>query len=195
MVLWPIRYSFNLAIYVRARLCYFILLLADWYRVLLFAIVVLIELELCNIGLQGTMVTQMTRTVPNTRVFKIAMNKEEGQGESADEVVHYIEHDADYVSEIRHSSPHGVDLVLDCQYEDNFNRDFNLLRPLGKYILFGTQAAINRGFFDSARSVRLNDRYRCPCLNFFFFAVVGTRKNFSSETLRGEQEHLRLQLA
>ena len=118
----------------------------------------------------------MTRTVPNTRVFKIAMNKEEGQGESADEVVHYIEHDADYVSEIRHSSPHGVDLVLDCQYEDNFNRDFNLLRPLGKYILFGTQAAINRGFFDSARSVRLNDRYRCPCLNFFFLQWWGQEK-------------------
>lgn len=125
------------------------------------------------------MVTQMVRSVPQTRVFKIAMNKEEGQGESADEVVHYIEHDADYVSEIRHSSPHGVDLVLDCQYEDNFNRDFNLLRPLGKYILFGTQAALNRGFFDSARSVS------CSLSLFFFlirqsdsttcFVVVGSR--------------------
>lgn len=100
----------------------------------------------------GTMVTQMVRTVPNTRLFKIAINKEEGSGESADQVVHYIEHDADYVSEIRHSLPRGVDLVLDCQYEDNFQRDFDLLRPMGKYILFGTQAAINRGFFDSARS-------------------------------------------
>ncbi|XP_057378830.1 synaptic vesicle membrane protein VAT-1 homolog-like [Daphnia carinata] len=102
----------------------------------------------------GTMVTQMARSVPNTRIFKIAMNREEGGlgGESADEVVHYIEHDADYVSEIRHSSPHGVDLVLDCQYHNNFQRDFNLLRPMGKYVLFGTHAAINRGFFDSARS-------------------------------------------
>ncbi|XP_046444248.1 synaptic vesicle membrane protein VAT-1 homolog-like [Daphnia pulex] len=100
----------------------------------------------------GTMVTQMVRTVPNTRIFKIAMNKEEVQGESADRIVNYIDHDADYVTEIRHSSPHGVDLVLDCQYEDNFQRDFNLLRPMGKYILFGTQAAINRGFLDSARS-------------------------------------------
>ena len=99
--------------------------------------------------------TQMTRNVPNTRIFKIAANKE-GQGETFDEVVHLIEHDADYVSEIRHTSPHGVDLVLDCQYEDNFNRDFNLLRPLGRYILFGTQSAVNRGFFDSARSVSTN---------------------------------------
>jgi NADPH:quinone reductase-like Zn-dependent oxidoreductase len=102
------------------------------------------------------MVTQMVRTVPNTRIFKIAMNKEEVQGESADQIVNYIDHDADYVTEIRHSSPHGVDLVLDCQYEDNFQRDFNLLRPMGKYILFGTQAAINRGFLDSARSVSRN---------------------------------------
>jgi NADPH:quinone reductase-like Zn-dependent oxidoreductase len=144
------------------------------------------------------MVTQMVRTVPNTRLFKIAINKEEGSGESADQVVHYIEHDADYVSEIRHSLPRGVDLVLDCQYEDNFQRDFDLLRPMGKYILFGTQAAINRGFFDSARSVSciyitnfITDVSECT----FMFAVVGPRKNFPFETIRGQQEHLWFQLA
>jgi NADPH:quinone reductase-like Zn-dependent oxidoreductase len=100
------------------------------------------------------MVTQMVNTVPDTILFKIAMENE-GQIKFSDQKVHYIDHDSDYVTEIRHSSPHGVDLVLDCQYEDNFLRDFNLLRPLGKYVLFGTQAVVNRGFFESARTVSL----------------------------------------
>jgi NADPH:quinone reductase-like Zn-dependent oxidoreductase len=99
----------------------------------------------------GSMVTQMVNTVPDTILFKIAMENE-GQIKFSDQKVHYIDHDSDYVTEIRHSSPHGVDLVLDCQYEDNFLRDFNLLRPLGKYVLFGTQAVVNRGFFESART-------------------------------------------
>jgi NADPH:quinone reductase-like Zn-dependent oxidoreductase len=98
------------------------------------------------------MVTQMVRTVPETILFKIAMENE-GQIKFTNQNVHYIDHDSDYVTEIRHSSPHGVDLVLDCQYEDNFLRDLNLLRPMGKYVLFGTQAAVHRGFFDSARTV------------------------------------------
>jgi hypothetical protein len=118
----------------------------------------------------------MCSSVPNVRLFKIATNPlEENLPESA---VYYIEHDADYVSEIRHFSPLGVDLVLDCQvntyyairllflnwlrsftnfqYEDNFSNDFNLLKPMGRYILFGTQTSVTgegRGFFQSAKSV------------------------------------------
>lgn len=99
------------------------------------------------------MVAQMVHSVPNVRLFKIAANpKEENETESW---VHYIDRDADYVSEVRHISPHGVDLVLDCEYEDNFNRDLHLLRPMGRYVLFGTHATVlgERGFFETARSV------------------------------------------
>lgn len=99
---------------------------------------------------------QMLRHVPGARLFKIALPQEEGAGETLDEMVHFIDRDADYVSEVRHVSPHGVDLVLDCQYEDNFSRDFNLLRPMGKYVLFGTHAAFNEGhggFLEAAKSV------------------------------------------
>ncbi|KZS11912.1 Synaptic vesicle membrane VAT-1-like protein [Daphnia magna] len=113
----------------------------------------------------GNMVTQMASTVPDTRIFKIASEKEEGQILTSDQFVHYIGHDSDYVSEIRHSSPHGVDLVLDCQYEDNFHRDFNLLRPMGRYVIFGTQAVINRGFFDAAKSV--SGVIKVHCRKFF----------------------------
>lgn len=100
--------------------------------------------------------TQMAHTMPNTRIFKISMDKTgKKHEESLDHAVHYIEHDTDYVSEIRNNSPKGIDLILDCQYSvDNFHRDFNLLSPMGKYVLFGTQSLnFNNGFFNTARSV------------------------------------------
>lgn len=99
------------------------------------------------------MVTQMARTVPYTRIFKIAMDNEERQSESADKTVHKIVHDADYVSEIRQNSPNGVDLVLDWHYDDNFQRDFNLLRPMGKYVLFGDKTSFFQKIFEMAKSV------------------------------------------
>lgn len=101
------------------------------------------------------MVTQMARTVPYTRIFKIAMDNEERQSESADKTVHKIVHDADYVSEIRQNSPNGVDLVLDWHYDDNFQRDFNLLRPMGKYVLFGDKTSFFQKIFEMAKSVSL----------------------------------------
>ena len=59
------------------------------------------------------MVAQMCKSGPNVRLFKIATNPlEENQPESS---VQYIDRDVDYRSEIRHFSPLGVDLVLDCQ--------------------------------------------------------------------------------
>ena len=34
-------------------------------------------------------------------------------------------------------SPEGVDLVLDCLCGEDTNRGISLLKPLGKYILYG----------------------------------------------------------
>ncbi|KAK4035756.1 hypothetical protein OUZ56_027840 [Daphnia magna] len=106
-----------------------------------------------------TMVTQMARTVPYTRIFKIAMDNEERQSESADKTVHKIVHDADYVSEIRQNSPNGVDLVLDWHYDDNFQRDFNLLRPMGKYVLFGDKTSFFQKIFEMAKSWVGQDKF------------------------------------
>lgn len=99
------------------------------------------------------MIAQMCRSVDNVRIFKIVTNpKEEAEW---DRNTHFIARDSDYITEIRHISPHGVDLVLDCEYENNFERDLHFLRPMGRYILFGTHSVITgegRGFFESAKS-------------------------------------------
>lgn len=99
----------------------------------------------------------MLRNVPNARLFKIALTDEEF-GESSGEMIHHIDRDADYVSEVRRVSPRGVDLILDCQHESNFNRDFDLLKPMGKYVLYGTYAAFSegRGLLGAAKSVRFS---------------------------------------
>ena len=34
-------------------------------------------------------------------------------------------------------SPEGIDLVLDCLCGEDTNRGINLLKPLGKYVLYG----------------------------------------------------------
>jgi NADPH:quinone reductase-like Zn-dependent oxidoreductase len=148
----------------------------------------------------------MARTVPNTRIFKITAERMDGKHvESSDHAVHYIERDTDYVSEIRNSYPHGVDLVLDGLHESNFHRDFNLLSPMGKYVLFGNRTT-NGGLFDTAKSVsRIKYNYFCylayqflKIKNLLFsilFAVVGAGKSNAIETLRGEQECLWLQPA
>ena len=99
------------------------------------------------------MVSQMAKTVDEVQLFNIATGPHEDC--PSDSIVHYIERGVDYASEIRHVSPQGVDLVLDCQCEDNFHKDYNLLKPLGKYILYGTQSAVtgeSRGFFGAARA-------------------------------------------
>ena len=151
----------------------------------------------------------MVRTMPKTRIFKISMDKTgKKHQESLDHAVHYIEHDTDYVSEIRNNSPKGVDLILDCQYSvDSFHRDFNLLSPMGKYVLFGTQSLnFNNGFFNTARSVSTMFLFKIfsqtPVSRFSiskswnsFIAVVGSGKYLPFETLRGQQEHLWLQPA
>lgn len=34
-------------------------------------------------------------------------------------------------------APEGVDLVLDCLCGDDSNKGYNLLKPMGRYVLFG----------------------------------------------------------
>jgi NADPH:quinone reductase-like Zn-dependent oxidoreductase len=53
-------------------------------------------------------------------------------------------------------SPEGVDIILDCLCGDDCNRGYGLLKPMGKYILFGSSNVVTgetKSFFSVARSV------------------------------------------
>lgn len=56
-------------------------------------------------------------------------------------------------------SSDGVDIILDCLCGDDCNRGYGLLKPMGKYILFGSSNVVTgetKSFFSVARSVRFN---------------------------------------
>lgn len=55
-------------------------------------------------------------------------------------------------------SPEGVDIVLDCLCGEDCNRGYGLLKPMGKYVLFGSSNVVTgetKSFFSVARSVGL----------------------------------------
>lgn len=54
-------------------------------------------------------------------------------------------------------SPEGVDIVLDCLCGEECNKGYALLKPMGKYILYGSSNVVTgetKSFFSAARSVR-----------------------------------------
>ncbi|KAI1285203.1 Synaptic vesicle membrane protein VAT-1 -like protein-like [Halotydeus destructor] len=83
----------------------------------------------------GQAVAQLAKTVPNVTVIGTASaSKHDSIKES---VNHLIDNSVDYVQEVKKISPEGVDLVLDCLCGDEANKGFNLLKPMGRYILYG----------------------------------------------------------
>lgn len=55
-------------------------------------------------------------------------------------------------------APEGVDYILDCLCGDDCNRGYGLLKPMGKYILFGSANVVTgetKSFFTAARSVSI----------------------------------------
>jgi NADPH:quinone reductase-like Zn-dependent oxidoreductase len=50
----------------------------------------------------------------------------------------------------------GVDIVLDCLCGEDCNRGYSLLKPMGKYLLYGSSNVVTgetKSFFSVARSV------------------------------------------
>lgn len=105
------------------------------------------------------MVTQMAHTVSDITMIPIGLalkaNEEPHVGD------HYLERDEDYVSEVRHISPMGVDIVLDSQCGENFNKDYHLLKPMGKFILYGTQNPVTGETYRSFGNTHWVSRIFC----------------------------------
>lgn len=54
----------------------------------------------------------------------------------------------------------GVDIVMDCLCGEECNRGYGLLKPMGKYILYGSSNVVTgetKSFFSVARSVSANN--------------------------------------
>ncbi|XP_042528192.1 synaptic vesicle membrane protein VAT-1 homolog [Dipodomys spectabilis] len=86
----------------------------------------------------GMAAGQLCRTVENVTVFGTASaSKHEMLKENG--VTHPIDyHTTDYVDEIKKISPKGVDIVMDPLGGSDTAKGYNLLKPMGKVVTYGT---------------------------------------------------------
>ncbi|XP_069809188.1 synaptic vesicle membrane protein VAT-1 homolog [Dendropsophus ebraccatus] len=85
----------------------------------------------------GTAAIQLCKTVKDVTIFGTASgSKHEALKESG--VTHPIDYrTSDYVDEVRKISPKGVDIVLDPLGGSDTCKGYNLLKPMGKLVIFG----------------------------------------------------------
>ncbi|KAM7387317.1 hypothetical protein PAMA_009778 [Pampus argenteus] len=86
----------------------------------------------------GIAATQLCKTVKDVTVFGTASaSKHETISEGG--VTHPIDYRTkDYVEEVRKISPKGLDIILDPLGGSDTHKAYNLLKPMGKLITYGT---------------------------------------------------------
>lgn len=101
----------------------------------------------------GHAVAQLCKTVTDvTLIGTASKNKHESL---TNLVTHLLDHSSDYVQEVNKISPDGVDLVLDCLCGEDCKKGYSLLKPLGRYVLYGTSCIVageTKSFFSFAKS-------------------------------------------
>ncbi|KFM66812.1 Synaptic vesicle membrane protein VAT-1-like protein, partial [Stegodyphus mimosarum] len=101
----------------------------------------------------GLAVAQLIKTIPNvTLIGTASKHKHEA---IKNHFSHLIEHGIDYVQEVKKIASGGVDVVLDCLCGEDANKGYNLLKPMGRYILYGNSNVVTgetKSIFSVAKS-------------------------------------------
>ncbi|CAH0724350.1 unnamed protein product, partial [Brenthis ino] len=104
----------------------------------------------------GQAVAQLAKTVDGVTVFGVcSKSKHEALKANNNNIDHLLERGSDYTSEVRKITPDGVDIVLDCLCGEECNRGYSLLKPMGRYILYGSSNIVTgetKSFFSAARA-------------------------------------------
>lgn len=103
----------------------------------------------------GQAICQLCRTVKDVTVIGICSKSKHEALKATGLVDHLLERGSDYSNEIRKISTEGVDIVLDSLCGEECNRGYGLLKPMGKYILYGSSNVVTgetKSFFSVARS-------------------------------------------
>lgn len=102
----------------------------------------------------GQAIVQLARTIPNVTIFGVC-SKSKHEALAATGLIDHLIDRADYVNEVRKITTEGVDVVMDCLCGEECNRGYGLLKPMGKYILYGSSNVVTgetKSFFSVARS-------------------------------------------
>ncbi|XP_022082199.1 synaptic vesicle membrane protein VAT-1 homolog-like isoform X2 [Acanthaster planci] len=102
----------------------------------------------------GIAVAQLCKMVDEIKIFGTAST---GKHEVIkDKFDHLFDRSAcDYVEAIKKLEPKGIDIVLDCLCGEDTNKGYDLLKPMGKYVLYGIANVVTgetRSFFSYART-------------------------------------------
>jgi len=101
----------------------------------------------------GQALAQLCKTVKNVTVIGTASKAKHEQ--LKDICQHLIEREACYVTQVKKIAEDGVDLVLDCTCGEDVNKGYALLKPMGRYILYGTSFFVSgetKNLFTFAKS-------------------------------------------
>lgn len=101
----------------------------------------------------GHAVAQLCKTVPDVTLIGTASKNKHDSLTSL--VTNLLDHSSDYVQEVNKIAPDGVDLVLDCLCGEDCKKGYSLLKPLGRYVLYGTSCIVageTKSFFSFAKS-------------------------------------------
>lgn len=102
----------------------------------------------------GQAIVQLARTIPNVTIFGVC-SKSKHEALAATGLIDHLIDRSDYVNEVRKITTEGVDVVMDCLCGEECNRGYGLLKPMGKYILYGSSNVVTgetKSFFSVARS-------------------------------------------
>ncbi|XP_014471966.1 PREDICTED: synaptic vesicle membrane protein VAT-1 homolog-like [Dinoponera quadriceps] len=103
----------------------------------------------------GQAVVQLAKTVKDVTIFGVCSKSKHEALKAAGTIDYLLERGTDYSNEVRKISPEGVDIVLDCLCGEECNKGYALLKPMGKYILYGSSNVVTgetKSFFSAARS-------------------------------------------
>ncbi|XP_057321188.1 synaptic vesicle membrane protein VAT-1 homolog-like [Microplitis mediator] len=103
----------------------------------------------------GQAIIQLAKTVKDVKIFGACSKSKHEELKAENNIDHLLERGTDYCSEVRKILPEGVDIVLDCMYGEEYNKCYSLLKPMGKYILYGSNNLFTgetKSFFSVARS-------------------------------------------
>ncbi|CAL8090272.1 unnamed protein product [Calicophoron daubneyi] len=100
----------------------------------------------------GSAIGQLAKQIPNVKLLGTASAHKHEKLTSF--YGHLFTPDQDCVAEIRKLYPKGIDVILDCLSGEDMNKSYGLLKPLGKYILYGMSNLVTgdrKNFFSLAR--------------------------------------------
>jgi len=86
----------------------------------------------------GQAVVQLARTVKDVTIFGVCGKSKHETLKGNGQIDHLLERGSDYSSEVRKVSAEGVDIVLDCLCAEECNKGYALLKPMGRYVVYGT---------------------------------------------------------